>query len=93
MSSLLLPESSSPRVITREQELINALDKGIDGGNLDFHEYYLVRYRGLTWDQVMMLEDCFDGEDEIMAAHKATWAQANALLIEQPGLRASSLMV
>lgn len=74
--------------ITREQELQDALDAGIASGKLDFHAYYLVRYRGLTWDEVMLLEDCFDGEDEIMQAHHATWAEANSLLIEQPGLAA-----
>jgi hypothetical protein len=89
MPSLLLPESAASNVITREQELSDALNAGIQGGNLDFHEYYLVRYRGLTWEQVMLLEDCFDGDEAIMEAHQATWLESNARLIEQEGLRPS----
>ena len=87
---LSLPKNtSSPTTITRSQELDAALEAGTAGGVLDFHAYYLVRYRGLTWDEVMEMEECFDGEDSIMQAHKATWAEANALLIEQEGLLSS----
>ena len=57
--------------LTREQEQKAALARG------DFHAYYIARYRGLTWSQVMEMEEYFDGETEIAAAHKATWREAN----------------